>query len=75
MPIYLTAGMLTEANGKYSIAQYDFGIYTTRFSLTIHDFNLRDVGTYKCICNNPIAKRVDGDVQLILQPGKYVNIF
>ena len=72
--MYLTAGPLADASEKYSIAQYDFGQYTTRFRLTIHDFSLQDVGSYQCICSNPISTRVEGDVRLELQPGKCIII-
>ena len=65
----ISAGMITQENGKYSIAQYDFGQYRTRFQLTIHNFGREDLGMYKCICNNPISSRVEGDVQLVLEPG------
>ena len=63
------AGIINEIDGKYSIAQYDFGQYRTRLQLTIHEFSVDDLGMYKCICNNPISSRVEGDVQIVLEPG------
>ena len=67
----ITAGILSEGNEKYSIAKFYFGQYKTRLQLTIRNFNLQDVGAYKCICNNPISPRVEGDVQVMLEPGMF----
>ena len=73
LPIFfITAGKLFDGNEKYSIAKFDIGQYRTRFQLTIHDFNLQDIGIYKCVCKNTQSGRVEGDVKVVLQPGKQI---